>query len=68
MPARTCPRSKAIFPSRLASPTGDGTTVFSVIPSTQPGSSTSVAASISRSARIVKRDMKKRPLRTRSGE
>jgi hypothetical protein len=52
--------------ARLAD--GAGTIVFKIIPSSQPGSRTIVASSISSRAWMWKRDSKYRPLRTLSGE
>jgi hypothetical protein len=62
-----CPSVKTSLPFRLASPMGLGVMVLTVIPSTQPGSSTSIAFSSSRRASIVKRASKYKPPRTRLG-
>src|SRR3954469_9123290 len=61
------PRSRLRRPLLLASLTGDGSTVFSVIPSNQPGLSTRVACFRSRCAVTWKRAWYINPPRTREG-
>ena len=67
LPAGMWPRSKASRPSSLASPSGDGSTVFMLIPSAQPGSSTRRAFRRSRLAVMWKRASKKSPPRIAVG-
>src|SRR3954464_2109604 len=66
-PPAMCPRAGLRRPLLLASLTGDGSIVFTVIPSNHPGLSTRVACFRSRCAVTWKRAWKINPPRTREG-
>ena len=66
-PAGMCPSVKASRPSSLPSPIGDGSIVLMLMPSAQPGSSTSCALRRSRLAVMWKRASMKSPPRIAVG-